>query len=175
MNHQQHLRKQYLSAGHLVKHYYIVITNDGKPSKIHSINKLCSIYVMHIFQVWILWMVVGPKKKSGHTVLQHLFSPLFAKLTCWSVALPLSPSLLPPPSLDASLRAGGPQLLGPLVVGPWWREGWPGTRLGPWALPASAAPPHHCKQPPLSTQIHLSTLFSACKCLEWRTQHVESS
>ena len=147
MNHQQHLRKQYLSAGHLVKHYYIVITNDGKPSKIHSINKQCSIYVMHIFQVWILWMVVGPKKKSGHTVLHHL--PSLCKthlLVCCPPPQPFSPPsplprCIPPCGRSAAARAtgGGTLVEGGLARDPAGTLGPPGLRRATTSLQTASS------------------------------------
>ena len=85
-------------------------------------------------------MAGGWSKKKRK--LQHLLNSLVGPLPS------LSPSLLPPPSLDASLRAAAARATGgggTLVEGgrAGQSPGWdPGLGLRP-------LPPHHCKQPPL--------------------------
>ena len=130
------MRKQYVSAVHFVKHY--TCHNKWWQTIQNVFNKHYFICLMHVCQMWTLWLVVGPRRIKNSSSLNSLVGPLPS----------LSPSLLPPPSLDASLRAaaaratgGGGTLVerGRAGQSPGWD---PGLGLRP-------LPPHHCKQPPL--------------------------
>ena len=87
-------------------------------------------------------MVVAPRKyfsqKHPHRPPPFLGNSLVGRMPSPSSALLSS---LPPPSLPhASVQAGGPQLLWPLVVGPWWKlaRDPAGTQGPPGLRPPSA-------------------------------------
>ena len=132
------MRKQYVSAVHFVKHY--TCHNKWWQTIQNVFNKHYFICLMHVCQMWTLWLVVGPRRIKNSSSLNSLVGPLPS----------LSPSLLPPPSLDASLRAAAARATG---GGGTLVEGWPETRLGPRARPPPAAT---TSLQTASSRIHLS-------------------
>ena len=132
------MRKQYVSAVHFVKHY--TCHNKWWQTIQNVFNKHYFICLMHVCQMWTLWWLVQEEEKTPTS--PHPSTHLLVRCP------PFSPSLLPPPSLDASLRAAAARATGgggTLVEGgrAGQSPGWdPGLGLRP-------LPPHHCKQPPL--------------------------